>query len=196
MKLKDLAFCIGGLSDHSHGRGVFLLGWAQSSTTGGLTGAVSDSTGAAVPGATVTLVNHATNQTQTTTTDANGGYGLSLLPTGNLWSEFFCARFKTSQLASVAVNVSEVPVLDAQFGGRRIDTADSLPVPRQFRRRPPRPAPWLTIRQSPRFRDHPQLNASAIHVFRLRSQCKRCRLLGAGSQNVNVNATPPRAHSR
>jgi len=96
------------------GGGVSCL-WAQSSTTGGLTGTVSDSIGAAVPGATVTLVNHATNQTQTTTTDANGGYGFSLLPTGTYGVNFSAQGFKTSQFASVAVNVSEVPVLDAQL---------------------------------------------------------------------------------
>jgi hypothetical protein len=81
MNLKGLAFALRAFLI------VFLCGcvsclWAQSSTTGGLTGTVTDSTGAAVPSATVTLVNLATNQTHTATTDANGGYGFSLLPTG------------------------------------------------------------------------------------------------------------------
>jgi len=81
MNLKGLAFALRVFLIAFMCGGVSCL-WAQSSTTGGLTGAVLDSTGAAVPGTTVTLVNRATNQTQTTTTDANGGYGFSLLPTG------------------------------------------------------------------------------------------------------------------
>src|SRR5216683_1628319 len=113
MSLKGLAFALRAFL------AVFLCGcgsclWAQSSTTGGLTGTVTDSMGAAVPGATVTLVNLATNQTQMTTTDANGGYRFSLLPTDNYGVNFSAQGFKTSQMASVAVNVSEVPVLDAQ----------------------------------------------------------------------------------
>ncbi len=87
--------------------------WAQSSTTAGLKGTVTDSTGAAVPGATVTLVNDATNQALRTTTDSNGGYGFSLLAPGTYRVDFSGQAFKTSQLASLAVNVSEIPVVDA-----------------------------------------------------------------------------------
>jgi len=78
---------------------------AQSSTTGGLTGTVTDSTGAAPPSVTITLVNLAINQTQTTTTDANGGYGFSLLPTGSYALSFSAQWFKTSRLASVACSL-------------------------------------------------------------------------------------------
>ncbi|HXP82747.1 MAG TPA: carboxypeptidase-like regulatory domain-containing protein [Verrucomicrobiae bacterium] len=86
---------------------------AQSSTTAGLKGTVSDSAGAAVPAATVALINDATNQTLRTTTDMNGSYGFSLLAPGTYRVEFSAQAFKTSQLASLAVNVSEIPVLDA-----------------------------------------------------------------------------------
>jgi hypothetical protein len=81
MKLRGLGFALGAFLVVVVGGAVSCL-WAHSSTTGGLTGTVTDSTGAAVPSATVTLVNLATNQTHTATTDANGGYGFSLLPTG------------------------------------------------------------------------------------------------------------------
>jgi hypothetical protein len=89
--------------------------WAQSSTTGALRGTVTDPASAAVPGVTVTLVNNATSHTQTTTTDSNGGYGFSLLTPGTYGVTFSAQGLKTSQMASVAVNVSEVPVLDAQL---------------------------------------------------------------------------------
>ena len=87
--------------------------WGQSSTTGGLKGTVTDSAGAAVPSATVTLVNDATNQMLRTTTDSNGSYGFSTLTPGTYRVEFSAQAFKTSQLASLAVNVSEIPVVDA-----------------------------------------------------------------------------------
>src|SRR5579864_2720286 len=89
--------------------------WAQSSTTGALRGTVTDPAGAAVPGVTVTLANNATSQAQTTTTDSNGGYRFSLLTPGGYAVTFSAQGFKTSLMASAAVNVSEVPVLDAQL---------------------------------------------------------------------------------
>jgi hypothetical protein len=87
--------------------------WAQSSTTGGLRGTITDSAGAVVPGATVSLVNDATNQKLATTTDANGTYGFSLLAPGTYRIDFSAPGFKTSQLPTLMVNVSEVPVVDA-----------------------------------------------------------------------------------
>jgi hypothetical protein len=89
--------------------------WAQSSTTGALRGIVTNQASAVVPGATVTLVNNATSQTQTTTTDSKGGYSFSLLAPGVYGLNFSAQGFKISQMASVTVNVSEVPVVDAQL---------------------------------------------------------------------------------
>ena len=91
------------------------LTWAQSSTTGALRGTVTDPASAVVPGVTVTLTNNATSQSQTTTTDSNGSYRFSLLAPGAYAVTFSAQGFKTSLMASVAVNVSEVPVLDAQL---------------------------------------------------------------------------------
>jgi hypothetical protein len=161
--------------------------WAQSSTTGGLTGAVTDSTGAAVPTATVTLVNLATNQSQTTTTDASGGYGFSLLPAGAYGVNFSAQGFKTSHLASVAVNVSEAQVLDAQLEagesaqqvvclcrvsqtatsstGTLVDNKTITAVP-------------LTTRNFTQVLSMSSGSAASVND---------AGLLGAGSQNVNVN---------
>src|SRR5258708_17891657 len=89
--------------------------YAQSSTTGAVRGTVTDSAGAAVPGVQVTLVNNATSQTQTAATDLSGAYRFSLLAPGAYGVTFSARGFKTSQLASVAVNVSEAPVVDVQL---------------------------------------------------------------------------------
>ena len=84
-----------------------------SATTGGLTGTVTNQAGAAVPNATVTLTNSATNRLQTTSTGANGGYTFSLLPPGDYAVQFAPPGFKTARTGRLVVSVSEAPVLDA-----------------------------------------------------------------------------------
>ena len=49
-------------------------GAASQTTLGRLSGSVLDSTGAALPGATITITNENTNQTQSTVAGENGGY--------------------------------------------------------------------------------------------------------------------------
>src|SRR5258706_4736520 len=186
MKLKDLAFALGVFLIILMGGGVSSLR-AQSSTTGGLTGTVSDSTGVAVPGATVTLVNHATNQTQTTTTDANGGYGFSLLPTGTYGVNFSAQGFKTSQLASIAVNVSEVPVLDAQLeAGESIQQTVC-----QCRVSQTATSSTGTLVDNKTITAVPLTTRNLTQVLSMSSgsaaSVNDTGLLGAGSQNVNVN---------
>ena len=88
---------------------------AQSSTTGALTGTVTDPSGAFVAGATVTLLNTATGQTQAKTTDTNGSYGFATLAPGTYSVRFTAQGFKTVEMASVVVNVSEAPALDAKL---------------------------------------------------------------------------------
>jgi Carboxypeptidase regulatory-like domain len=85
---------------------------AQTSETGALTGTVTDPSGAVISGATVIATNVGTGQSRTTTTDSNGSYKLSLLPPGNYSVKFSAAGFKTSEVPSVAVNVTETPVLN------------------------------------------------------------------------------------
>ncbi len=58
------------------------------------------------------LVSPETNQTRTATTGNDGGYKFSLLPPGNYRVRFSASGFKTAEVPSVAVNVTETPVLD------------------------------------------------------------------------------------
>lgn len=85
---------------------------AQSAGTGALTGTINDPTGAVVPGVTVVLVSLETNQARTAITGSDGVYKFSLLPPGNYSVRFSASGFKTSEVASVTVNVTETPVLD------------------------------------------------------------------------------------
>jgi hypothetical protein len=65
---------------------LVLAGWsslsAQATATGNIVGIVTDATGAALPGATVTATNTATNAQRTTTTGAGGQYRFDLLSAG------------------------------------------------------------------------------------------------------------------
>ena len=73
---------------------------------------MTDPTGAIVPGVSVVLVSLETNQARTVTTGGDGSYKFSLLPPGNYRLRFSASGFKTAEVPSVTVNVTETPVLD------------------------------------------------------------------------------------
>jgi hypothetical protein len=83
---------------------------AQTSGTGALTVTVTDPSGAVIAGSTVTLTNGAT-VTRKQTTDANGSYTFGLLPPGDYKVSISAPGFKTAEVPSVKVNVSETGVL-------------------------------------------------------------------------------------
>jgi Carboxypeptidase regulatory-like domain/TonB-dependent Receptor Plug Domain len=89
-----------------------LTTFAQSSTTGGLTGVVTDPSGAVISGATVTVTNLDTGESRTVTTDASGNYKFSLLPLGNYKVTFGASGFKTAEVPSVTMNVTETQTLN------------------------------------------------------------------------------------
>jgi len=85
---------------------------AQTAGTGALTGTVTDPTGAVVPNVTVTVTNADTGQARTATTDAAGTYKLGLLPPGGYRVKFEATGFKTIEVPSITINVTETNVLD------------------------------------------------------------------------------------
>ncbi|HLK70026.1 MAG TPA: carboxypeptidase regulatory-like domain-containing protein [Bryobacteraceae bacterium] len=88
--------------------------FAQSLTTGDISGAVTDPSSAAVPNATVNLTNKATGASQTATTNAQGQYHFSLLPPGQYQVEVKTAGFSTSQKIT-QVQVGQATVVDVQL---------------------------------------------------------------------------------
>ena len=60
-----------------------LYGFAQSVTSGDLSGTVTDTSGAIIPEATVTLKSTSEGTSQTTITNQSGNYHFSLLKPGN-----------------------------------------------------------------------------------------------------------------
>jgi len=85
---------------------------AQSSGTSGLVGVIKDPSGASIPNVTVTLTSNSTAQVRTTTTGADGGYRFVLLPPGDYKVKFAASGFKTAEVESVNLNVTETPSLD------------------------------------------------------------------------------------
>src|SRR5690349_1150417 len=85
---------------------------AQSAGTGALAGTVTDPSRAVIPSVSVTLTNVDTNQARTAVTAADGNYKFSLIPPGTYRVRFSATGFKTAEVPSVKINVTETPVLD------------------------------------------------------------------------------------
>src|SRR5690242_15961191 len=85
---------------------------AQTAGTGALTGTVTDSSGAVVPNATVTATSVDTGQARTATTGADGAYAIGLLSPGNYRVKFEAPGFKTVEIPSATITVTETAVLD------------------------------------------------------------------------------------
>ncbi|MGA9752488.1 MAG: carboxypeptidase-like regulatory domain-containing protein, partial [Acidobacteriota bacterium] len=84
--------------------GIFAL--AQT-PTGTIQGLVTDSTGAAVQGATITIVQTATNGTRTTTTDSGGRFIIPFVQPGNYTVTADAKGFQTARQNNVLVQVTE-----------------------------------------------------------------------------------------
>ena len=82
---------------------------------GTIRGTVTDPTGAAVVGATVTTKNVATGLTQTTQTGVDGTYTFLYLPAGTYTVTVTMAGFRTAETPNVQVNVATVTAVDVQL---------------------------------------------------------------------------------
>ena len=91
----------------------FLL--AQTAGTGALTGTLTDPSGAVIANATVTLTNNGTQETRKVTTGGDGTYRFALLPPADYRVKFSAAGFKTVEVPSVSISVTESPVLNRQM---------------------------------------------------------------------------------
>ncbi len=79
---------------------------------GGISGRISDASGAALPGATVTATNVATNVGSNTTTDANGAYSILYLQPGNYALSVELPGFKKLVRDGIEVRVGDRLTLD------------------------------------------------------------------------------------
>src|SRR3984885_10526042 len=85
---------------------------SQTSGTGGLTGVVTDSSGAAIPGTTVKVTNVSMGETRTATSSSDGSYSISLLPPGEYRVRFEAPGFTPLEVPSVTVTVTETGTLN------------------------------------------------------------------------------------
>jgi len=79
--------------------------------TGTVSGTVTDSNGAVVPGATATLTSQSTAQVRDTTTNDSGSFAFPLVPAGSYKLEVTAKGFKTVVANDVQVNITQTTTL-------------------------------------------------------------------------------------
>ena len=82
-------------------------GWALAQATGQINGAVTDSSGAFLPGVTIEATNTATGAVRTAVTGTDGLYTIPLLPPGDYTVKATLQGFRVSQRDGVRVTVTE-----------------------------------------------------------------------------------------
>src|ERR1700677_1126929 len=92
----------------------FLLTFSASAqlATGTFLGVVRDSSGAGVPGATVTIQSSETNQTRKAVTDSSGAYRVPALPVGHYDVKVEQTGFKTETETGLNLEVGQEAVVD------------------------------------------------------------------------------------
>jgi hypothetical protein len=78
----------------------------------GITGTVRDTSGAAIPGATVTVTNTATRGMRNTTTNEEGLYSFPSLPPGTYELKVELQGFKTADIPAFKVDVQQTVRVD------------------------------------------------------------------------------------
>jgi Carboxypeptidase regulatory-like domain len=126
---------VAGLRSFSHGLSAFILlflifaGSAWAGVNGSISGAVKDSTGAAIPRAPVTLTNSATGVRMSTTTDDHGAYTFPVLPVGTYILEVSLPGFQPYRRTGISVDTNSALSIDAglRVGERsdRVTVSDS-----------------------------------------------------------------------
>src|SRR5580658_4180928 len=84
-------------------------------TLGGITGTVTDASGAIVVGATVNLVGDQTKLTRTQTSSSNGSYLFVNLPIGNYTLSFMQAGFESQTIPSLLVQANRTLTVNAEL---------------------------------------------------------------------------------
>jgi hypothetical protein len=84
-------------------------------TSGSLTGQVSDPTGAAVTGATVTLINLGTNYQQTETTNGSGIYLVRPVEPGNYALTIVATGFSQYRQTGIVIHANEAATQDVHL---------------------------------------------------------------------------------
>ncbi len=84
-------------------------------TLGGITGTVTDTTGAVIGDATVTVVNDQTTLTRTQTTNTDGAYTFVNLPIGSYTLTFTHTGFETQKIPSIVLQANRTATVNAEL---------------------------------------------------------------------------------
>jgi hypothetical protein len=84
-------------------------------TTAKVVGAVSDPSGAVIPGAKVSIKNQQTNQVRTASSDSLGSYEFSFLPVGGYTLDVEAAGFQKASVSAFTVSVDQVARIDVKL---------------------------------------------------------------------------------
>src|SRR4051794_1768397 len=85
------------------------------STSGTILGSVQDTTGATVPGASVTIINSETGLTRAAATDSGGEYGVPSLPPGTYNISVEMKGFKKASISGIRLNVDQKARVDLRL---------------------------------------------------------------------------------
>ena len=91
---------------------LLMVGLAAQTTTGEINGTVTDSTGAVVPGATITVTDLTTNTRRSVQTNAAGVYSLPALPPGTYSLRTEMQSFEAQVRSNITLQVSQVARID------------------------------------------------------------------------------------
>src|SRR3981081_784111 len=92
--------------------GAGVWGHGQSATDGAIGGTVSDSTGAAIPGAKINVHNDDTGGDVTLVSDGSGFYKAALLQPGTYSVTVTAPGFGSSKTSSITVQLNQVTTVD------------------------------------------------------------------------------------
>ena len=109
----------GGARRHLPGRAGCRARRTRKSPAPTIVGTITDSSGAALPGATVTARNVDTGFTRTVPANESGAYRLEFLPIGSYVVEVTLSGFKTARRSGIVLNVNDTARVDAVAGARR-----------------------------------------------------------------------------
>jgi len=115
----------------------FTVSLARAQSTGGrIRGTVTDSSGAAIAAAKVTIINEATHASRDAETGADGEYVFLEVPVGNYEIDATSQGFKKYTRKGIALNLNEVVSVDLtlQIGGSTevVEVTGAPPVGRTF----------------------------------------------------------------
>jgi len=164
---------------------------AQTGATGALAGTVTDPTGAVVPNVIVTITSIDTGQARTVTTDAGGSYKASLLSPGSYRVKFEASGFKTVEVPSITVNVTETDVLD-----RRLEVgtqSQEVTVQGEVENVQTSNATVGTVMTGATIADLPLTTRNYTNLLGLSTGANtgvfNAATLGRGTQNISVNGS-------